>query len=253
MATILRNNPVVNLFLGKPHEPILPRAIGGIDKRVSKVFSPCKMEQRQDFNPRQFYRDVHGTEKALAYDNRTVYAKFQAEFDEIADLEEVQNQVMIAQRADDSEENQALYDGLQDQIDDKTGELKEKIRTDFGNFLAANLGPRRQHLIPEITYRFSRKALTTFISQVNDTTRKTFGGIFTDGHSQESCTLIIPKDPQGAVQIDASTRGIFQSFIGEKNPEKVVRPVELIGHAVYTIELNGITTADVDFLLKDFT
>jgi hypothetical protein len=233
-------------------KPPQVQAIIRIADRVNKVFSPHENEINQDFNPEQFHRDAFGTEKVLAYDDRTIHTKYKAEFNEIQDLSEAQNQVIIAQRSNDSAENQALYDGLEDQITEKTADLKAKIKTDFGNFLTTHLGPKRLHLIPEISYRFSRKAMTTFIAEVNNHTTKKYGGFFTDGHSQESCTLIIPEDPTGAVQIDASTRGLFQSFIAANNPEKVVRPVELIGHAVYTIGLDGKTEADLDFVLSDF-
>src|SRR5579872_7002218 len=189
MVAILRNNALVNLFLGQPQAAILPQEIGGINDRVSKIFSPYKKEKGSERNPEQFFRDVHGTENVLAYDHQTIYAKYRQDFDEIRALEADQNQVIILQRTDDSPENQALYDSIQDQINNKTAELDGKIRNDFGDFLRERLGPTRLHLIPEITYRFSQKALTTFIRQVNDHTTKKYGGFFTDGFSDRACTL----------------------------------------------------------------
>lgn len=223
-----------------------------IRDKVSKIFSPYKMEQGQERNPEQFYRDAQGKERVLAYNGQTIYVQYKNEHDEIEHLEERQAQVMRAQRTDNSEANQKLYDGLQDQIDSQTAALKGKIRKDFGDFLTSRLGPTRLHLIPEITYRFSQKAFTTFIRQVNDHTTRKYGGIFVDGRSEETCALHIPEDPQGAVLIDTSTRGIYQNFIPVNQFEKASRPAELVGHAVYTIGLGGNTEADVDFLLADY-
>jgi hypothetical protein len=249
MAIVLDVAHYLGIYKKSP-PAVLPPANVGIADRVSKVFSPYKHETGKQ-NPDQFYRDVHGTENVLAYENQTIYVKYKAKFDELRDLGEAQQQVIALQRADDSPENQALYDGLQDQIDATTAELNREIREDFQGFLRANLGPKRLHLIPEITYRFSQKAFTTLIQQVNDHTTKKYGGFFTDGQSEQQCTLLIPNDPNGAVRIDASTKGVFQSFLPANAREKVVRPVELIGHSVYTIGLNGKTKADIDFLLKD--
>jgi hypothetical protein len=206
---------------------------------IQKKFFPVTKEGDQARNPQQFYRDVFGTEKKLNYNHQPIFAKFRKEFTDIQKLESDQKKHF---------DNQNKYDEIQETIDTQTSSLKDKIKTDFEHFLTTRLGPNRKHLIPEITHRFSQKAFTTFISEVNDYTTKEYQGIITDESAKkEYCILHIP--PQGPVQIEATTEATYQNFIpvnGEKKPCNI----PLKGHAIYTIGLDGRTLANISFSLS---
>ena len=211
-----------------------------IQDRVQKTFLPSEIEKKQgqDFNSQQFYKDVHGREKALVYDHQTIFAKYRKEFTEIHALEHEQRKDF---------DNQNLYDQFQERIDNETALLKRKIKEDFEKFLTCRLGPERQHLIPEITYRFSQKAFTTFIGEVNAHTTNKYRGVMMDGQSSEHCTLHIP--PRGPVQIEATTEALYQNFLLLDDMEKQPRSISLQGSAIYTIGLDGKTQANITFSL----
>jgi len=212
-----------------------------------KIFSPHINEDEDHFNPNQFYRDAIGKERVLTYNGASIYTKYKEVFDDISLLEESQSQI---------NPDEPVYEVLQDAIMEKTAHLKSAIKKDFESFLTEKLGPDRLHLIPEISYRFSQKAFTTFISEVNALTTEKYAGFFTDGSSGETCTLHIPENPAEAVRIEARISEVYQSFMpmpDEDMPfqEKQAHPVQLTGTAVYTIGLDGVTEANVGFTLKD--
>ncbi|MBX7067229.1 MAG: hypothetical protein K1X28_08365 [Parachlamydiales bacterium] len=219
-----------------------------LDMQVKKAFTPTTEE---DPNYRAFFRDCQGLEKVLVYGGQSVYQRFKGDYDAIAEIEEMQGQVA---RAVDSPENQKLYDDLNDELINKTAQLKEKIKIDFTEFVAEKLGHDRFAIAPEIFYRFSQKAFTSLNTVVSEHTEKTLSKIFhSKTRAADRCELIFTDSPKYPVKIVATSRGVFEQYRpkGKLEMHSLHKPIDFAARAEYSIGTDEVTTGAVAFSLKE--
>ncbi len=208
---------------------------------VSKQIFPSIMDKGPT-DPQAFYRDWDRISKVLIFDNQSVYKKFQNDFDELDDLNQLTEQIQDERNKYPPNSGlravlQKCFSDLCDQYQEKIEALKPKVEKAFNDYLDRQLGSGRAHLRDEICYRFSQKALTVLQSLVDKTTAKKCSGRFQKGTRCETVTLDIPKDATEPVQITAISKVSYQGFVpnGKEKLQTLISPVHIEGRAIYTI------------------
>lgn len=241
--------PVDNLLYFTPQATMSKNNSPSIlDETVSKNFLP--FTEGETLETGAFYKDFYRQKEVLIYGNQSIFERFEKEFTTIESLETLYQEVRKDSNLTD-EQKEALYEELQEAIDQKKSSLEEAVKTNFNSFLEAQLGPKRSSLKEPILSLFSPKALTAAFQEVSLYTTEKYRGrlLYTDG--EETATLTVPQVDTSGALIEFKSRYRCDQFQPEKElPHPLANPIELRVQGVYKIALNHSVKGLISFSLS---
>jgi hypothetical protein len=221
MASRLESSYYLNF--GLPKSPV-----------VSKTFKmdPSTMDDRA------FFKDWDRLHKQLFIDGQSIYERFKEGFDDLASTYQLESGARAIEPG--------LANALGSDAEDKRSVLQEKVT----KFLMQKLGRMDKRLSGSIFWMFSQKALTTFYSRVSQACIKKLNGTYANGQTTDTCTLHISKK---GVEIRTTSLATYRSFCrldGTNQVAELQSPMQLKGHAVYTIGQKGKVEAAMEYALR---
>lgn len=225
--------PVDNYYIfpsEPPFQPIVETDPIPTSGTVTKIFSDTPYAEGE---PKDFYKGFKEMSRNLFYGGESIRSRYKKEFEEIEALEKEQTCQLD-----------------EDLLDTANSSLKTKVKIDFLDFLAQELGDQRIHLIPEIINRFSQKTLTAVGQELVQHSLENFKGYFVDETGDEKITLIIPKtNPKAPILLEYRMDYDYSHFHpvnrAEKKPLRNV--IHLKVHGVYRIETSEQIRGIINF------
>jgi hypothetical protein len=158
--------------------------------------------------------------------------------------------------ADQYRENLTRLSKLREQLDDADGTEAENLKkeisaenqtvvSDFHSYLEEALGPQRKNLIPIIKNIFSQEPVIHLSGELDGFMMKKYRGKlirkFSDRKPNESCVLVIPKEPNNPIVIRASIDRDCALFErpGYPIPRELTAPARVKASSIYRIAPNG--------------
>lgn len=221
MASRLESGYYLNF--GLPKSPV-----------VSKTFK-MDLSTRDD---RAFFKDWDRLHKQLFIDGQSIYERFKEDFDNLTSTYDLESG------------SREIEPSLANAIGSDAEEQKRALGEKIAHFVAQKLGRMDKRLSDSIFWMFSQKALTTFYSRVSKACIKKLSGTYANGQTTDTCTLHITKK---GVEVRTTSVATYKSFCrldGSNSVAELRSPMQLKGHAVYTIGQKGKVEAAMEYSLK---